>query len=209
MFLIERNRNRMSKINSLFYFLIITLLFNNFHVNGSENNNIISIGSKDAKVTVKVFSSLTCPHCANFHNEVVPKIKKEYIDTGKVQLIFIDFPLDQVAFNASKLLHCLDKKKQMMFLDTIYETQNKWTNGSNVNDINKNLKKIVKDLGINSAQFDKCLVDEAISDKILNDRIDATQKYSINSTPTIIINEKKLDGSVSFKNIEKNIEKFI
>ena len=101
------------------------------------------------------------------------------------------------------------KKNKWIFLDTIYETQNKWTNGSNVNDINKNLKKIVKNLGINSTQFDKCLIDEAISDKILNDRIDATQKYSINSTPTIIINEKKLEGSASFKNIEKKIEKLI
>jgi len=78
-----------------------------------------------------------------------------------------------------------------------------------MDDVNKNLKKIVKNLGISSAQFDKCLVDEAISDKILNDRIDATQKYSINSTPTIIINEKKLEGSVSFKNIKKKIEKLI
>ena len=97
----------------------------------------------------------------------------------------------------------------MTFLDIIYETQTKWTIGSNVNDINNNLKKFVKNLGINSAQFDKCLIDEAISDKILNDRIDATKKYSINSTPTIIINEKKLEGSVSFKNIQKNIEKLI
>ena len=173
------------------------------------SSNFVVLGSNKAPIKIKIFSSLTCPHCANFHIKVVSEIKKIYIETGKVQLIFIDFPLDQVAFNASKLLHCLDKKKQMMFLDTIYETQNKWTNGSNVNDINKNLKKIVKDLGINSAQFDKCLIDEAISDKILNDRIDATQKYSISSTPTIIINEKKLEGSVSFKNIEKNIEKLI
>jgi len=152
---------------------------------------------------------LTCPHCANFHINVVPEIKKEYIKTGKVQLIFIDFPLDQGAFNASKLLHCLDKKKQILFLDTIYETQNEWTSGSNVNDININLKKIVMNFGINSAQFDKCLIDETISDKILNGRIDANHKYSIDSTPTIIINEKKLQGSASFKNIKKRIEKII
>jgi len=118
----------------------------------------------------------------------------------------MDFPLDQAAFNASKILHCLDKKKQMAFLDIIYETQIKWTNGSDINDINKNLKKIVKNLGISSTQFDKCLMDEAISDKILNGRIDANQKYSINSTPTIVINEKKLEGSASFKNIKKKIE---
>ena len=101
------------------------------------------------------------------------------------------------------------KKKQILFLDTLYETQNKWTDGSNINSINKNLKKIVINFGINSTQFDKCLVDETISDKILNGRIDANRKYSIDSTPTIIINEEKLEGSASFKNIKKKIEKLI
>ena len=171
--------------------------------------NKIVIGSNDAIVKIKIFSSLTCPHCANFHMKVVPEIKKEYVESGKAQLIFLDFPLDQAAFNASKLLHCLDQKKQITFLDTIYETQNKWINGSNINDINNNLKKIVKNLGISSVQFDKCLIDEVISDKILNNRIEANKKYSINSTPTIIINEKKLEGSASFKNIKRKIEGLI
>ena len=175
----------------------------------NREKNMVVMGSYDAIVKIKVLSSLTCPHCANFHMKVIPEIKKEYIESGKVQLIFIDFPLDQAAFNASKLLHCLDQKKKITFLDIIYETQNKWTIGSNINDINKNLKKIVKNLGISSAKFDKCLIDEVISDKILNGRIDASQKYSINSTPTIVINEKKLEGSVSFKNIKKKIEKLI
>ena len=171
--------------------------------------DMVVIGSFDAAVKIKIYSSLTCPHCANFHINVIPEIKKEYVNSGKVQLIFIDFPLDQAAFNASKLLHCLDQKRQIDFLDTIYETQNKWTGGSNLNDINKNLKKIVMNFGINSTQFDKCLIDETISDKILNGRIEANRKYSIDSTPTIIINEKKLEGSVSFKNIKKKIEKLI
>ena len=72
------------------------------------NNNLVVLGSNEASIKIKVFSSLTCPHCANFHTKVIPQIKREYIDKGKVQLIFIDFPLDQVSFNASKLLHCLD-----------------------------------------------------------------------------------------------------
>ena len=173
------------------------------------NKNIIAIGSYDAIVKIKIFSSLTCPHCANFHINVIPKLKKEYVDTGTAQLIFIDFPLDQAAFNASKLLHCIDKKKQINFLDIIYGNQSKWTNGSSIENINNNLKKIVKNLGITSNQFDKCLMDEVISDKILNGRIEANNKYSINSTPTIVINEKKLEGSASFKNIKKKIEKII
>ena len=173
------------------------------------SDNLVVLGIDEAPVKIKIYSSLTCPHCADFHINVVSKIKKKYVETGKVQLIFFDFPLDQVAFNASKLLHCLDKKKQLIFLDTIYETQNEWTNGSTINDINENLEKIVKNLGINTTQFEKCLIDENISDKILNYRIDASERYSINSTPTIIINEKKLKGSASFKNIEKEIEKLI
>ena len=173
------------------------------------DKSIVTIGSYDAVVKIKIFSSLTCPHCANFHTEVVPKIVKKYVESGKVQLIFIDFPLDLAAFNASKLLHCVDQKKQISFLDIIYDTQNNWTSGPNIEDINNNLKKIAKNLGISSEQFDKCLIDEDISDNILNNRIEANQKYSINSTPTIVINEKKLEGSASFKNIEKKIEKII
>jgi len=198
----------------IFFLLKIILIYivlsvNCYADNSDKKNSLIVLGSNNAKVKIKVFSSLTCPHCANFHTNVIPDIKKEYVDTGKVQIIFIDFPLDQVAFNASKLLHCLDKKKQMSFLDTIYETQVKWTDGLNIDEVNKNLKEIVKNLGINSNDFDQCLIDEDISDKILNGRIEASQKYSINSTPTIVINEKKFEGSVSFKSIKKRIEKLI
>ena len=194
-------------IKIILFYLILSLKC--YSDNLEANNSLVVLGPDKATVKIKVFSSLTCPHCADFHIKVVPEIKREYIDAGKVQLIFIDFPLDQVAFNASKILHCLDKKKQITFLDIVYETQIKWTNGSSINDINKNLKKIVKNLGISSAKFDKCLIDEMISDKILNGRIDAAKKYSINSTPTIIINEKKLEGSANFKNIKKKIEKLI
>ena len=171
--------------------------------------DLITLGANDAPVKIKIFSSLTCPHCANFHIKIVSKIKKNYVESGKVQLIFIDFPLDQAAFNAAKLLHCLDQKKQIIFLDTIYENQNQWTSGLNINEINNNLKEIVEIMGISSTKFNKCLNDEVISDKILNGRIDGQQKYSINSTPTVVINEKKLEGSINFKNIKKKIEKLI
>jgi protein-disulfide isomerase len=198
------------KINILIKIFII-LIFFTIKSYADDKNFIkkISIGSSEALVKIQVMSSLTCPHCADFHINVLPDIKKKYVDTGIVQIIFIDFPLDQAAFNASKLLHCVDEKKQITFLDIIYENQGKWISGSTIDAINKNLKKIVKDLGISDNDFDKCLADEAISDKILNDRIEANQKYSINSTPTIIINEKKLEGSANFKNIKKKIEKII
>ncbi len=207
--MVKKNLN----MNKFFLIKIILIYFifclKSYSDSTTINKNLVVLGEDEAPVKIKVFSSLTCPHCASFHINVIPEIKKKYIETGKVQLIFIDFPLDQIAFNASKLLHCVNKKDQITFLDTIYETQNKWTVGSNEDDINKNLKKIAKDLGITSMQFDKCLINETISDKILNGRIDGSKKYSIDSTPTIVINEKKLKGSFDFKNIKQKIEKLI
>ena len=209
--MIKLNLNLNFKLFPFIKIFIIYLIIclKSYADDSKVDKSIVAIGSYEAIVKIKIFSSLTCPHCADFHIKVVPKIIKEYVESGKVQLIFIDFPLDLAAFNASKLLHCVDQKKQISFLDIVYDSQSNWTNGSNIEDINNNLKKITKNLGISSEQFDKCLIDEDISDKILNNRIEANQKYSISSTPTIVINEKKLEGSASFKNIEKKIEKII
>ena len=190
----------------LIYF---TIFFKSYADNTTLKNNLVTIGSDSAIVKIKIFSSFTCPHCANFHINVVPEIEKKYVKSGKVQLIFIDFPLDQAAFNASKILHCLDPSKQIDFMDAVYENQSQWATGTDIKKINNNLKKIVENLGISSVQTDICLNDEVISDKILSGRIDAQKKYSIKSTPTIIINEKKFESSVSFKNIKKKIEKLI
>ena len=191
------------------FFIYFIICLKSYADTPKAMSDLVVLGADNAPVKIKVFSSLTCPHCANFHIKIVSKIKTNYVESGKVQLIFIDFPLDQAAFNAAKLLHCLDQKKQIVFLDTIYENQNQWTSGSNINEINNNLKEIVEIMGISSTKFNKCLNDEVISDKILNGRIDGHQKYSINSTPTVIINEKKLEGSINFKNIKKKIEKLI
>ena len=204
---INIKNNIKSLINFLLLYLILSI--NSYADNLILNNNSVTLGKDSALIKIKIFSSFTCPHCAIFHLNIVPKIKSDYVNSGKVQLIFIDFPLDQAAFNASKLLHCVNKKKQISFMDYIYENQDQWTQGSTIEDIDENLKKVVKNLGISSDKFEKCLTDEAISDKILNLRINSQKKYSIESTPTIVINEKKLEGSVSFKNIKKKIEKLI
>ena len=202
--------NMQNKLVFLIKIILICLFFN-VNINASEHdkkNELITLGKDNAPVKIKVFSSLTCPHCANFHTEIIPKLLN-YVNTGKIQIIFIDFPLDQAAFNASKLLHCVENKKQMKLLDTIYNNQKEWIAGSTIEQINNNLKKIVKSFGIDELKFDKCVNNELISDKILNGRIDAHKKYSIDSTPTIVINEKKLTGSIDFKNIKKKIEKNI
>ena len=207
--MIKYNLNNKVKflIKILFFYSVIFLKV--YADDLTKKTNQVTLGNDDAPVKIKIFSSFTCPHCADFHINVLPEIKEKYLHNNKVQLIFIDFPLDQPAFNASKLLQCVDKKKQLVFLDQIYERQQRWTSGSNLNEINNNLKEIVKNLGMNSNQFEKCLNNDEIANKILEGRIEAQEKYSINSTPTVIINEKKLEGSVSFKNIKKKIEKII
>ena len=188
--------------------ILLICLFLNINSTASEKNETITFGNNDAPVKIKVFSSLTCPHCADFHIEVIPKLL-DYVNAGKVQIIFIDFPLDQAAFNASKLLHCVDNKNQMKLLDNIYENQKEWVSGTTISQINNNLKKIVKSFGIGDVEFDACVSNDLISDRILNGRINAHKKYSIDSTPTVIINEKKLTGPNDFKNIKKKIEKLI
>ena len=203
------------KLNlKLFFLLKVLIVYSllylySFADNNEINEQTIVLGSNNAPVKIKIFSSLTCPHCASFHNKVVSKIKKEFIENGKVQLIFFDFPLDQAAFNASMLLLCLEEEHQMKYLDIIYNSQSDWASGSNIDEINKKLQKIVNEMDINQDNFNKCLINDAITDKILTFRIDASKQYAITSTPTIIINEKKLEGDATFKNIKKKIEKII
>lgn len=175
----------------------------------TETQNFISVGENDAPVKIKVYSSFTCPHCANFHINVFPKIFEKYVKTGKVKVMFIDFPLDLAALNASKVLNCIDNNKQMAVMDLIYEKQKEWTSGTSIEEINIKLKKIITTSGINSDKIDQCLVNENVENKILNGRIEGSKKYSISSTPTIIINEKKYTGSNDFKKIEKEIKKNI
>ena len=172
-------------------------------------DNSIVIGSDDSKVEIIIYSSLTCPHCAKFHNNVLPKIKKEFVETGDAKIILTDFPLDLAALNASKIIHCAKDDSKIKLLDTIYEKQKIWTDGNNIEAINENLKKIVNDLKINNFNFEKCLNDKTSEKLILEGRIKAQEKYKVDSTPQIIINKKKYDGPTDFTNIAKKIKKLI
>ena len=172
-------------------------------------DNSIVIGSDNSKVEIIIYSSLTCPHCAKFHNDVLPKIKKEFVETGDAKIILTDFPLDLAALNASKIIHCAKDDSKIKLLDTIYEKQKIWTDGNNIEAINENLKKIVNDLKINNFNFEKCLNDKTSEKLILEGRIKAQEKYKVDSTPQIIINKKKYNGPTDFINIAKKIKKLI
>ena len=167
-------------------------------------------GNVDAKVSLVVYESLTCGHCAEFHKEVYPKLKKDFIDTGLIKIEFRSFPLDLAAFNAAKIAHCGYTSKSKI-LHRFFKEQNKWVKGETVEELANNFKKYYKEdveyeTGIN---YEKCLSDKNIEDYILNDRIDAAKKYKINSTPTLIINDKKFDNPHNYKKLKKTIEKLL
>ena len=197
----------MKKINKFFYKILFFILLT-FSVNAE--NRILSIGDSDAKITVKVFSSLTCPHCANFHKNIFENLKKEYIDKGVVKFEHHGFPLDLAALNAEIIVRCHeDKNKSFQLLGEIYKKQNQWAVGSDINPINESIKKIGSDSGLNNDKMDSCLKNENTQDQILNERIEAQKKYKVQSTPTIYINKKKYDGEHKYKQFKKAIEKLL
>jgi len=169
----------------------------------------IKEGNENAKVKIFIFESLTCPHCADFHKNIYPSLKSDFIDKGLVQIYFKSFPLDLAGLNASKITHCLNNDKRLVFLHHLYKTQNQWLKGEKIEDINNNLKKALDDFGIKNIDFQKCIKDEEIENLILNERIKAAKKYKIQSTPTVVINEKKFDKPLNYKNLKKAIEKLI
>ena len=195
----------MKEIVKIFYktlFLILVIFSVNVH------GKILSSGDVNAKVTVKVFSSLTCPACANFHSEIYYDLKKDFIDVGLVKFEHHPFPLDLAALNAEIILRCsiIDEKK-FELLGTIYKKQNSWAVGSDINKINESIKKIGSEFDMKDNQMNSCLKDDKSQDEILNQRIEAQKKYKIQSTPTIFINEKKYSGKINYKQFKKAIEK--
>jgi len=161
-------------------------------------------------VNVKVFSSLTCPHCADFHGRVFEKLEKEYINAGKVKFEHHSFPLDLAALNAEKILQCdQNSKTNFKFLTEIYKKQNKWAIGSDINIINNSIKEIGKKFSLTEDKMNKCLADKNLEEKILNERIEAQKNYKVSSTPTIYINKKKYEGKKDYKSFTKAIDRLL
>ena len=165
------------------------------------------VGDKDAKITIIAFESLTCSHCANFHKDVYPELKKDYLDTGLAKIEFRHFPLDIAAFNASKVSQCKNDGDSAI-LNNLFANQQKWVRGSSAEEANKNLQEYLTGESFD-LNFEKCINNKEIEDFVLNDRIDGVKKFKVNSTPTIIINNQKFEKTLNYKNLKKAIEKLI
>ena len=184
---------------------IVTILFSG-NVLANEINRI-KVGNEDAKITIIAYESLTCSHCANFHKNVYPQLKKDFIDTGLAKIEFRHYPLDIIAFNASKIAQCKNDGDSKV-LEILFDNQQKWVKGNNASEANDNLKKFIEEQGID-IDFKKCITDKKIEDFVLNDRIEGAKQFKVNATPTIIINNEKFEKSLNYKNLKKSLEKMI
>ena len=194
----------MNEVNK-FLKILVFLFLADF---ANAESKILSIGNQNAKVTVKVFSSLTCPHCADFHASIFNSLKKDYIDKGLVRFEHHAFPLDLAALNAEVVVRCQSNNdKKFELLEEIYKKQKSWAIGSDINKINSLIKKVGLSFDMTEEKMNACLQDENVQDEILNQRIEAQKKYKIDSTPTVIVNEKKYSGKIDYKNFKKVIEK--
>ena len=183
------------------------IFFSSISSINAEEIKRIYVGNKDAKITIIAFESLTCSHCANFHKDVYPQLKEEYLDTGLAKIEFRHFPLDIAAFNAAKISQCKNDGDSVI-LNSLYFNQQKWVKGTSVGDANENMKKFLISENFD-LDFEKCINNKEIEEFVLNDRIDGVKKFKVNSTPTIIINNKKFEKTLNYKNLKKALKKLI
>jgi len=162
----------------------------------------IAVGKTDAPVTIVEYASMTCPHCAQFHKEELPKLKEKYIDTGKVRLIFREFPLNKLAAAGSMLARCAGGDKTYPLIGVLFEKMDQWV----VNNPVPELFKIAKQAGFTQEGFDKCLSDQKLLEQIESGRNYASSKLGVNSTPSFFVNGKRHQGAPTFAELEKAIE---
>ena len=196
----------MKKIFSIIFLILITFTLSLFAEDVKSIKRIYE-GDKNAKIIIIAYESLTCGHCADFHKNVYPDLKKNFIDKGLVKIEFRNFPLDIAAFNASKIGQC-NNDGNPDILNILYSGQKKWARGKTPEEATIYLKKFLENEGV-KVNFEKCLNDKAIEDYVLNDRIEGVKKFEVNATPTIIINDKKFDKALNYKNLKKYLEKLI
>ena len=158
------------------------------------------LGNAQAPITIVEYASLTCPHCAHFANDVLPEIKKEWIDTGKAKLVLRDFPLDEPALRAAMIARCAPPERYYAFADTFFAAQEKWVRST---DYREALARLAKLGGMGQAEFDTCITNTELENKIVEGRLRATQELEVTSTPTFFVNGSKLAGAPTKEEFDK------
>ena len=153
-----------------------------------------AMGPVDAKVVLVEYASLTCPHCAQFHTSVLPDIKKEFVDTGKIRYVYRDFPLDRLALGAAMVARCAGRDSFFGFIDTFYAAQGQWSRASNPISALGNLAKLG---GMSQSKFEACLKDVEVQNGILQQRLEASNEFKVQATPTVFVNGERYGGGMT------------
>ncbi len=190
---------------SLFFLLMSATIANSQVVDTLEAGSPKTLGDSNAPIKMIEFASLTCGHCAKFHKEVIPLLKRKYIDEGKIYFTYNDFPLDKFALKASIIARC-SGDKFFGFLDVFYKKQKDWTR---TKDPLKSLLKMAKIGGVKDEDIKVCLGNKSIEDNLLKDRLKFSKKYEITATPTIILNGSKYEGDLTFEALELKINSLL
>ena len=193
--------------SKIFKFIAVTLLI--FNISHAKTEDFPYYGKVDPepKIIIKVFSSFTCPYCADLHINYLPNIIEKFVNSGQAAIKLMDYPLDLPALKAAQIAKCFPNEIQLKYIDEIYLTQSEWTQAKTLSDLLSNLEKIAAKQGLGEAEFKKCANDKKSEDIVLKSRIDGQSKYEINSTPTLIINEKKFNGT--FNELEGYLKKLL
>ena len=160
------------------------------------------LGKADAPITIIEYASLTCPHCAHFSVDVLPKLKQKWIDTGKAKLVLRDFPLDEPALRAAMVVRCAPPDKFYPLVDTFFAQQENWVTSR---DYRAALEKLAKLAGIGDKQFKTCIEDKKLEDQAVQSRLTAAQQLGVNSTPSFFINGKKFEGAPTFEAFDQQL----
>jgi protein-disulfide isomerase len=158
------------------------------------------LGNPNAPITIVEYASLTCPHCAHFANDVLPELKKKWIDTGKAKLVLRDFPLDEPALRAAMIARCAPPDRYYAYVETFFAAQDKWVMAR---DYREALARLVKLGGMSKDEFDNCLKNTALENKIVEGRLVASKEFDVNSTPTFFINGTKFTGAPTVEEFDK------
>ncbi len=167
----------------------------------------IFVGNKNAKVEIKIYSSFTCPHCANLHKNTYPKLVNEYVNKNLLKITLVDFPLDIAALNASKIVRCSTKESSILLIDEIYKNQNNWSVGNKIEEVNKKLFLIANKFNLSNEKLTNCLQDQKLEDKILNDRINGQKNILLILPLQLSLMKKNLKGILLLKIYPKKFQR--
>ena len=191
---------------TFFFVFILTPIYGESALDITEKDFVI--GNEDAKITIIEYASLSCSHCADFHVNTLETLKKEYIDTGKVRMVFRDYPFNYPALLGSMVLRCIPENYRYDYMNALFKLQTDWVNKKNKKTIQE-LYKIMQSGGMTKEEYDACIYNTELENEILEGVMEAQNQFNIKSTPSFIINGKLIEGNKSIKEFRQIIDKIL